>query len=140
MISSSVIFLLIGVLIVAVVLILYISVVRKESPALNQQKYQARWLEIENSLSRDNMAACQLAILNADKLLDQALKDRRFSGEKMADRMKAAEGKWTKVNNVWAAHKVRNRLAHEPDVRISYELVLQTLSAFKQALKDLGAI
>jgi hypothetical protein len=138
--SSSVLFLLIGVLIVAVVLILYISVTRKESPGLNREKYQARWLEIENSIDRNNMAACHLAILSADKLLDQALKDRHFAGEKMAERMKAADKKWTKANHVWAAHKIRNRLAHEPDVKISYELTLQSLGAFKQALKDLGAI
>lgn len=140
MINSSVIFLLIGVLILAVVLILYISVTRKESPGLNREKYQARWLEIENSIDRTNMAACHLAILNADKLLDQALKDRHFAGEKMAERMKAADKKWTKANHVWAAHKIRNKLAHEPDVKISYELALQSLGAFKQALKDLGAI
>jgi hypothetical protein len=140
MVSSSVIFLLIGVLILAVVLILYISVVRKESPQLNREKYQAKWLAIENSVDRANVAACHMAILNADKLLDQALKDRHYSGDKMADRMKAAGKKWTKANNVWTAHKVRNRLAHEPEAVVGYELTLQALGAYKQALKDLGAI
>lgn len=138
--NSSVIFLLIGVLILAVVLILYISVVRKDSPQLNREKFQSRWLAIENSISRDNVAACHLAIINADKLLDQALKDRRFKGEKMADRMKSANSKWTNANHVWTAHKVRNKLAHEPDATASYDLTLQALSAFKQGLKDLGAI
>ena len=138
--SSSVIFLLIGVLILAVVFILYISVVRKDNPQLNREKYQSRWLEIENSISRDNMAACQMAIMNADKLLDQALKERHFKGEKMAERMKAADSVWSNANHVWTAHKIRNKLAHEPDARVTYELTLQTLSAFKQALKDVGAI
>lgn len=140
MLSSSVIFLLIGVLILAVVLILYISVARKEGPRLNRDKYQAQWLQIENSISRDNVAACHMAVLNADKLLDQAMKDRRLRGEKMADRMRSAEKLWRNSRHIWAAHKIRNKLAHEPDVHISYKLVLQTLSAYKQGLKDLGAI
>ena len=37
--NSSVIFLLIGVLILAVVFILYISMARKSSPKLNQEKF-----------------------------------------------------------------------------------------------------
>lgn len=140
MTSGSVIFLLIGVLILAVVLVLFIGLRGKVVPSLNQQKYQTRWLEIENSISRDNLAACQLAIMNADKLVDQALKERHFKGEKMADRMKAAKNTWRNENHLWTAHKIRNKLAHEPDARVSYELTVQALSAYKQALKDLGAI
>lgn len=140
MTESSVIFLLVGVLLLGIVLVLYMTVFRKEAPGISREKYQTRWLELENSLSRDNIAACQLAILTADKLLDQALKDGRYKGETMAERMKSAGKKWTKANSVWTAHKIRNRLAHEPDAAISYELALQTLGAYKQALKDLGAI
>jgi hypothetical protein len=138
--GSSVIFLLIGVLILAVVLVLYISLTRRESPQLNRDKYQAQWLSIENSLSRDNEAASHMAVLNADKLLDQALRDRRYKGEKMADRMKSAKSVWHNENHVWAAHKLRNQLAHEASVQVSYDTVLRALSAYKQALKDLGAI
>lgn len=138
--GNSVIFLLIGVLILAVVFILYISVSRKASPALNREKYQAKWLEIENSVSSDNTAACHMAILNADKLLDQALKERHFKGENMGERMKSAQNTWKNANHVWTAHKIRNKLAHEADAKVNYQLTLQVLSAFKQGLKDLGAI
>ena len=137
---NSAVFLLIGVLILAVVLILFISMKGREAPRLNQQRYQTRWLEIENSVSRDNLAACHLAVINADKLLDQALKERRFRGQNMGERMKNAQTTWRDANRVWAAHKIRNKLAHEPDANVSYELTVQSLSAFKQGLKDLGAV
>lgn len=140
MLENSVIFLLVGVLILAVVLILFISFKGKGSPALKREKFQAHWLQIENSISRDNLPACQLAIMNADKLLDMALKERRFKGENMGERMKNAQNTWKNANSVWTAHKVRNKLAHEPGASVSYELTLQTLSAFKQGLKDVGAI
>lgn len=138
--DSSAIFLLLGVLILAVVLILFISIKGKVAPSLNRQKYQTHWLEIENSISRDNLASCQVAIMNADKLLDHALKDRHVKGENMGERMKNAQTLWHNANHVWTAHKVRNKLAHEPGASVSYELTLQTLSAYKQGLKDLGAI
>ncbi len=140
MLSTSVLFLLVGVLILAVVFILFMSLRGKIAPTINREKYQAHWLEIENSISRDNQASCHMAILNADKLLDMALKESRYSGQTMGDRMKSANDVWKNANSVWTAHKVRNKLAHEPGASVGYELTLRTLGIFKQALKDLGVI
>lgn len=133
-------FLLIGIVIVAVVMIVYISLSKKDNPYLKRDKYQSRWLEIDNSLSRDNPASYHMAVLNADKLLDQALRDCRVKGQTMGDRMKSANSKWKNANNVWSAHKIRNQIAHETDAKISYDTAEHALAAFKQALKDLGAI
>lgn len=133
-------FLLIAILIIAVVGVIYLSITLKSSSRLNVARYQTKWLEIENSVRRDNPASWQVAIFNADKLVDQALRDRKFKGQTMGERMKAAQKTWSNANYIWGAHKIRNQLAHETDVKISYELTLRSLSAFKQGLKDLGAI
>ena len=58
----------------------------------------------------------------------------------MGERMKQFQGKWSNGNGVWAAHKVRNKIAHETDVRLEYTRVRQVLIAYKQGLKDVGAI
>lgn len=134
------IFFLVAVLIAAVVGVVYLMVMSKQGPALNVKRYQTKWLEIENSVRRDNSASWQLAIMNADKLLDQALRDRRFKGQTMGERMKAAGKVWKNANHVWGAHKIRNQLAHEVNANVTYDITLRSLSAFKQALKDLGAI
>ena len=81
-----------------------------------------------------------LAILNADKLLDQALRQRGFKGETMGERMRSARQIWSNATAVWTAHKLRNQIAHEPEVKISYDQARRSLSAFKQSLKDVGAI
>ena len=133
------IFILVAVLIAAVVGVVYLMVMSKQ-PALNVQRYQTKWLEIENSVRRDNSASWQLAIINADKLLDQALRDRRYKGQTMGERMKSAQKTWKNANHVWGAHKIRNQLAHEVNAIVSYDITLRSLSAFKQGLKDLGAI
>jgi hypothetical protein len=138
--NPATIFFLAAVLIAAVVGVVYLLVMSKQGPALNVQRYQTKWLEIENSVRRDNDASWQLAIMNADKLLDQALRERRFKGQTMGERMKSAQKVWKNANHVWGAHKVRNQLAHEVNADISYDITLRSLSAFKQALKDLGAI
>lgn len=139
-INPAVLFLLIAILILAVIGVVYITITSKGNTKLNVARFQTKWLEIENSVSRGNEASWQLAIFNADKLLDQALRDSRYKGNTMGERMKSADKVWRNANYVWGAHKVRNRLAHETDVKLSYDVTLRSLSAFKQALKDLGAI
>jgi len=133
------VFMIIAVLILAIVGVIYLTISRSMTPSLNRIKYQKKWLEIENSLARDNIASYQMAIMNADKLLDMALRERKFKGETMGERMKSAHTQWRNANHVWSAHKVRNQLAHEADFSVSREVALRCLSAFKQALKDLGA-
>jgi len=141
MLSGSVlIFFLVVVLIVAVIAVIFLLVSSKNGPKLNVTRYQTQWLAIENSVSRDNNASWQVAIFNADKLVDQALRESRYKGETMGERMKSAQNTWRNANHIWGAHKIRNQLAHEVNTQLTYETTLRSLSAFKQALKDLGAI
>ena len=133
-------FIITAILILAVVGVIYLTMTRTMNPTLNRVKYQKRWLEIENSLDRNNQASYQMAVLNADKLLDHALKERRLKGESMGERMKSAQKLWSNADHIWAAHKVRNKLAHESEFQLTREIALRTLAAFKKALKDLGAI
>ena len=117
-----------------------ISFTKNNSRSLDQDKFRTRWMRLESQLQRDNEASYTVCIFEADKLLDQALHERGLNGKTMADRMKQYQGKWTNGNGVWAAHKLRNKLAHENDVRVDYERTRQALGAFKQGLKDVGAI
>lgn len=129
-----------GVMIIGVMLIIVIMLTKKGAVQLDVDKYRSRWLAIENQLKRDEESSYHLCILNADKLLDQALRERGVKGETMGERMKTARDTWSNANAVWTAHKLRNQVAHEPDVRISYDDTRRALAAFKQALKDVGAI
>jgi hypothetical protein len=129
-----------GVLVVGALLLATIALTRHGSPRLTVEKYRMRWLAIENQLNRDEASSYQLCVLNADKLLDQALRERGIKGDTMGARMKTAQSTWSNANAVWTAHKLRNQIAHEPDVTIRYEDARHALSSFKQALKDVGAI
>ncbi|HTK39303.1 MAG TPA: hypothetical protein VL362_00380 [Patescibacteria group bacterium] len=131
---------LIAIVLIGAGLFAVITLTRKSGRTLNTEKYQSQWLTIENSLKKDEAASYQLAVLHADKLVDAALRDRGMPGKTMGERMKAAQNLWTNADHIWGAHKVRNRIAHEPDAHVTYEIAARSLVAFKQALKDLGAI
>lgn len=137
--DSLIVMFLAGVLVVAIGLIIIISLTRRLPKGLNKEKYQADWLKIEHSLS-DDTAAQSMAIINADKLLDRALKEKAFKGETMGERLGAASRQLTNCDAVWAAHKLRNKVAHESDVKLNLKLTKRVMGAFRQALKDMGAL
>lgn len=121
--------------------ILYLIIHFSPSPrGLDKEKYQSRWLEIEHKLQPGNIDSHHMAILNADKLLDQALRETNSKGETMGERMKSRQGVWSNANAVWAAHKLRNQIAHDDNVQVNEETVRRALASFKKALKDLEAI
>ena len=121
-------------------LVLVIITYTRGGNKLNQEKYRSKWLTIERSLAKDQPSSYHLSVLNGDKLLDAALKESGYKGQTMGERLKGATPKLTNRNAVWSAHKLRNQIAHEPDVQVSYDTARRALASFKQALKDVGAI
>ena len=130
----------VAILLVGGAILFIVSYGRRGGSQLDQEKYRHSWIKIERQLVRDQESSYHLCILNADKLLDQALRQRAFRGETMGERMKSAQDTWSNANNVWSAHKLRNQIAHEQDVRVGYDDARRAMAGFKQALKDVGAI
>ena len=140
MIDGGPIIFIAAVLIVAVILFIIIKLTAKRDHKFNKQDYQTRFLKIENKLNKDNMASWSLTIINGDKLLDRALIEMGVPGKTMGERLKKAGDKFTNLDAVWRAHKLRNAIAHESDLEISCKQASNALAIYKQALMDLGAI
>jgi hypothetical protein len=106
---------------------------------INQDYFFERWFALLAKVknSDDGMV---LAVIDADKLLDEALKKRHFKGKTMGERLVSAQRTLKDNDAVWYAHKLRNRLVHEPDVRLKKNEAQTALAGFKKGLQDLGAI
>ena len=130
----------IAILICAVLLFVAINLTKPHKIQLDKEKFQRDWLVIENSIQKDNPASWHLALINADKLVDSALRELRFSGQTMGERLKNSKDKFSSPNSIWHAHKLRNVVAHENDAQINFDQTRRAMNSFKQALKDLGAI
>jgi len=130
---------LVAVIVFGILILVIISRFGRHIPhRLNQQYFQRRWMELLARVKTpDGMV---LAIIDADKLLDEALKKRNFKGKTMGERLVAAQRSLTDNDSVWYAHKLRNRLVHEPDIRLKKREAKAALNGFKQGLKDLGAL
>ena len=122
-----------------VVLLVLIGLLQKKIPKrLNQKYFTKEWRYLQAMCSSKD--TWPLAIINADKLLDTALKKRRFTGKSMGERLVSAQRKLSNNDTVWSAHKLRNRLVHEQDVNLKEKDVRDALVGIRQALKDLGAL
>lgn len=105
---------------------------------LDSEKYEQRLKEIY-VLLRDKKT-WPLAVIEADKLLDEALRTRRFKGKTMGERLVSAQHEIKNNNDVWFAHKLRNKLVHERDIKLRQRDVKDALLGIRAALRDLGAL
>ena len=140
MIDGGVVTFILAIIIVAILVFFAIILTGKRGHKFDIEEYQTKFLAIENKLNKDNPATFVTTIINADKLLDRALHEMGIPGKTMGDRLKKSGGKFTDINGVWRAHKLRNAIAHEDDLEITYRQAAGALLVYKQALKDLGAI
>lgn len=114
-------------------------VVQRATTRLDRKYYQRKWSEVE-SLAEGAKSTRPHAVTEADKLLDHALKQLMYRGETMAERLRAAEIRFRRKDALWSAHKLRNRLVHESDVKVADRQLRTALNALRDGLKDLGAL
>lgn len=104
-------------------------------------KIQERWCDLERMLKIGGPGNYKQAIIEADKLLDLVL---RFwvSGNSTGERLRRAKNLFNPsvYNEVWLAHKIRNKIAHESDFEILDSGAKKTIKKFEKALKELKAL
>jgi len=108
-------------------------------PKLNRELVSNRWKKVLK-FAKEGEAGQQQAVVEADKLVDYVLRQYKISGETMADRMRGAEDMIPNYNDLWKAHKLRNRLVHEQSVSLSKKELKQSLYAYQITLKGLKAL
>ena len=132
---------LVAIVVVGVLVLLAISMTKKKGHEFDRENYQIDLMQIEKSLQQGNEATYAMVIIEGDKLLDKALCEMGIQGRTMGDRLKrVGKEKFTQLNAVWHAHKLRNQIAHESDFHPEYRQAEHALATYRQALKDLGAI
>jgi len=73
-------------------------------------------------------------VLEADAILEATLTDLGYTGT-MADKLKKAGRYIPGLNDVWRAHKLRNRIAHEPGTIVAERDIDEAVLALKRAVE-----
>lgn len=122
-----------------VVIIIATAEYRRRRPRrLNVADFTARWLSLQKNCA--TRKTWPVAIIEADNLLDKALKSCHYKGKTTGERLVAAQHALTANDTVWFGHKLRNRIVHEDVRKLKKKDVMEALTGFRQALKDLGAL
>ncbi len=122
-----------------VVLALVALIVFKKLPRrLKADKFMSNWRELQ--IYCKDKATWPLAILEADKLLDIALKKRKLKGKTMGARLVAAQRILSDNDDVWFAHNLAKKIIAQGDIKLKESDVKTALLGFRQALKDIGAL
>ncbi len=98
-----------------------------------------KWQTIE-TMTQNGGSGLRDAVSEADKLLDYALKHSGARGETMGERLKNSGSRFSDLNAIWSAHKLRNALAHEADFDLVPSQAREAIASFRQGLNDLGAL
>lgn len=94
---------------------------------------------IEHSNS-DNPTDWKLAIIEADIILDEILKEAGYGGISLGERLKSiSPSQLESLDDAWQAHKVRNQIAHGgADFILTQRLAQDTIKQYRRVFYELG--
>ena len=112
--------------------------VRRRQYQARMIRLQERWLVLQKQCSQPKL--WPNIVVEADILIDDALKAVGFKGRSMGERLVAAQRKLTNNDGVWFGHKLRNKISQDEISRLYKRDVQTALRAVRQALQDLGVL
>lgn len=100
----------------------------------------SRFADIEKHIASDNPNDWKLAIIEADIVLDEALKKLGYNGVSLGERLKGiSPGQLTCLDDAWQAHKIRNQIAHGgADFILTKHLAEETIKRYRRVFTELG--
>lgn len=111
------------------------------APDLPKKMMDRRWESILEKLEPDDGSSWKLAVIEADKILDDILKRIGYQGEDMGERLKQiTPAQLSNIEEIWQAHKMRNNIVHHPDFEIKKAQARRAIEIYRRALEDLEAL
>jgi hypothetical protein len=111
--------------------------------AKNISKKQTKdsWKKVQAHFFAGDDNDLKVAIIDADQLLEAALKNAGVRGVNLGDRLKnLKKDQIPNLDDIWNAHKLRNQIAHEPGFKLKRDLAERALTIYEKALQSLGAL
>ena len=98
----------------------------------------SRLSDILRHTESDNPNDWKLAIIEADIILDDILKQRGYVGTTLGERLKnISSQQLVSLNDAWEAHKVRNRIAHDgADFVLTKRAAEETISRYRRVFSE----
>ncbi len=108
---------------------------------ISKKKSVKIWKNIQRHFYAGDDNSLKLAILEADKALDEILVVSGFRGGSLGDKLKKlTTAEISNLDEVWEAHKLRNRIVHELDFKLNREIAEKALGIYQRTFEELGLL
>jgi hypothetical protein len=99
-----------------------------------------RFAELQEHISSENPNDWKLAIIEADIILDEALKRQGYAGTSLGERLKSISPESLhSIRDAWDAHMVRNKIAHgTEDFVLTHKIARETIVQYEHVFQELG--
>lgn len=104
-------------------------------------KIKRKFRLIKARLETKQESNYKIAVIQADKLLDNLFERAGFPGDTMGDKLKQiTQSQISNLDDIWKAHKLRNSIVHDIDSEIKFSDAKHAIEAYEKALEELEAL
>lgn len=102
----------------------------------SKETAKKEWAKIEEHFYKGDENDLKIAILEADKLLEEAFRESGVRGSHLGDRLKNLKpGQLPNIDQIWQAHRLRNDIADQPSFKLKRDLAEKALNIYEETLK-----
>lgn len=113
----------------------------KKVLTLREKMVLERWNVITQKMAEDSPEAIKAAIIEADNLVSDALKELEIPGKDLVGRLSNLElEEMESDEGIFSAHRLRRELDETPTIPISIEDGKKAIAAYEAFLKELGLL
>lgn len=103
-----------------------------------RSKISKKWQKIKKRLKKENEAEYKLALIEADKTLDDILKKMGYGEESLNEKLKRlSSNDVSNLEELLKANEICENIVHDPDYRLNKEKAEEIISIFEKSFKDL---
>lgn len=108
-----------------------------DMPVAAKGKMTKRWQKIAKRLETGNASQYKIAILEADKFVDEILAGISHKGENMSERIEQMNpGQLENVEDLARVHRIRNEIIKDKDFMVDEKTARETVAVYEDVLKS----
>jgi len=118
-----------------------IPVIRKKIEEKTKSKSK-RWEQVERLMSGTSEAEWRAAVIEADALLEETVRKLGYGGETLGEMLKKADlSDIPSLDAAWAAHKIRNQIAHQgSSFMLTPREAKRVIGLYEKVFREIGVI
>lgn len=126
-------------LIIVCLIIFLILKLQKTENAQWKVEVKNKLQDIEGRANQKDIHTLKSCLIDTDILLDYCLIQLNIRGETMGERLQHARSLFSKstYEDVWQAHKIRNKLVHEVTVNMSSHQLEENYRILRRAISEI---